>query len=283
MSSSTWVYPQKLTKFWQIYKAKYVFFIGVWQRMTFMSWMCFVLSLGKSPHILPSYNLQKNCCFRILSKDSLEHCREIPEDHLCNEPCWKSSGRQEIASLDCKMDPGSSSERTEPCLCRWHSSCRCPESEGKRRGKERKVKDSLQEGQELNLVKALGDCVTSGNWDKEPLVTSGNGSLAILWPAVKLVVNSRWWGRMYFPRIIAFCRIAHEHLSPGQEHKPKTLLLPPESLLLKLYLHDFQGFPFPSVCKICFTRYLGRAGQTTCLDLLWGCWNQSLLGQIFYF
>lgn len=87
----------------------------------------------------------------MLTKDSLECCRETPEDHLCNEPCWKSAGSQEIASLRCRMHPGSRTGETEPYLCRQRSSCPCPE------GKERKVVDSLQEEQELSLVEGLWD------------------------------------------------------------------------------------------------------------------------------
>lgn len=127
MCSSTRAHPQKMTKFWQIYKASYSLFIGIWQGMTLVSWMCFVLSLGKSSHISPSYSLQKNCCFHTLSKDSLEHCAEIPEDHLCSEPRWKAAGSQGLAGW---TQAAEGQHQALPCCpC---SSYRCPEGERKR-------------------------------------------------------------------------------------------------------------------------------------------------------
>lgn len=151
MCSSTWVYPQKLTEFCPIYKANYILVTECGK-----GWhLCHGCAL-RCPHQnhLVFYQviiLKKNCHFHMLNKDSLECCRETPEDHLCNEPCWKSAGSQEIASLRCRMHPGS---RTGTYLCRQRSSCPCP------KGKEREVTDSLQEEQELSLVE--------GMWDKEP-------------------------------------------------------------------------------------------------------------------
>lgn len=153
--------------------------------MIFMPWMCFVLSLGKSSLILPSYNLQKNCHFHMLGKDSLEHCRETPEDHLCNEPCWESADGQEIASLGCKMSPGSRTERAELYLCRQRCSCWCPESGGKRKwkqkgeGKERKVMDSPRRDKNWIWQRCGGTVGAVGNGTRS------------LWTSLEMAV---WWG-----------------------------------------------------------------------------------------
>lgn len=92
----------------------------------------------------------------------------------------------------------------------------------------------------------------------------------------RLIVNSGRWQSAFCLRIIAFCRPSWM--------KPPTknfTLTPQKNLLWKVNLHDLQGFPFLPVCKIGFVHLRG-AGQPTCLDLLRGSWNQSLLGSIFY-
>lgn len=167
MCSSTRVYPQKLTEFWQIYKASYILFIGIWQGMTLMSWMCFVLSLGKSSHISPSYSLQKNCCFCMLSKDSLEHGTEIPEDHLCNEPCWKAAGSQGLAGWTPAPSPALLPMLLLLMSWRWK------EKETAARGRKMRKEPVLSRGKWAEFSKGVGERRTGGNWEKEPLEIPG--------------------------------------------------------------------------------------------------------------
>lgn len=57
MSSSIWAYPPKLTKFWQVYKASYILFIGVTRHPCHGCALC--CFLWKSSPVLPSSNLQE--------------------------------------------------------------------------------------------------------------------------------------------------------------------------------------------------------------------------------
>lgn len=75
-------------------------------------------------------------------------------------------------------------------------------------------------------------------WDKEPLESSGNSSLAGFWPAVKLGVNSRCWRGL-----LLSC-----HRDSGRRVQTKRSALPPRAFAVPAYLHGFQGLPFLAVC-----------------------------------
>ena len=161
MSSSTWVYLQKLTKFWQIYKANCILFTEVWERMLFVIYV-----LCGIPGKIIFYQVI------IFGKIAVFTCSIKTHWNIAEKPLKIICAVSLVGGLQ-------AGKQLRAWIVRWtqaaelkgpslvSAGCAAP-AVSRKQGGERKVMDLLQEGQELDLVKVWGD--SEGLWTSPAMV-----------------------------------------------------------------------------------------------------------------